>query len=253
MGQAKMMEWRRDHKIAAAIETAVFPLRFRQERPGEPGLYEALASGFLISGWGLFVTARHCVATEDGPLHDFRDLEVLVPTARGLVGCDVLGLTSHATADLAIGAIKRPSPEMQREWSFKIAALRISRDLPIPGERLISFGWARTRLSQADPDADVHHDLDNGTFEGRFSAFHPNGFTLCKWPCLEHTIPTLGQMSGAPIIRASTSSVVGVTSSGTEEYGMATDARLLFEMTIPFGPPRIRGQTLGQILMSEGL
>jgi len=243
----------RAYVFDAPVETAVCHLRFRREREGEGGTYEALASGFFLSGWGLFATARHCIAREDDSLHDPRDLQVLVETPHGLVGCSVVDVVGHPSADVAIGAIARPSEEVRKQWEFRISSLRLDRELPEPGDALVAFGWAGTYLSQEEPGGVVNHNLEKGTFDGAFRQFHPGGFTLCKWPCLEHTVPIIGQMSGSPLIRIPLCTVVGVNSSGTHDYGVATDSRLLLDMVIPFGPDAIRGRRLAEILADEGL
>lgn len=85
--------------------------------------------------------------------------------------------------------------------------------------------------------------MDPLFYLGEVDQLHPNGFGLARGPVYVHTAETTGGISGGPMLRLADSGVYGITSTGSVEYGTATDIRVILDWPIAF----LDGRTIRQL------
>lgn len=211
--------------------------------------FDVLGTAFFISDdGGLFVTAKHVVDGYLGEPSMLRILHVDDPPTR-MLELAVIALQAHPQWDLAIGRIRLP-PQLS------VQRLKLAEgQLPV-GEPTCVFGYSRTIHADLEPERPhglpgLHLSMDPMFYAGRIDAYHLDGFGLARGPVYVHTAETLGGISGGPLLRLSDSAVYGVTSTGCEAYGTATDIRELLDWPITFlGNATIR-QLAGNVATNE--
>jgi hypothetical protein len=85
---------------------------------------------------------------------------------------------------------------------------------------------------------------------GRVTAYHPEGYSLCRTPCIETSIPIFPGMSGAPVMKVSPGGPMlpfGVMSFDTEqEPGEKWDRSIPGRSIVPLIRPVIELSPTGQ-------
>lgn len=236
--------------------SATFPIMVKAPLADSPGrfAFEGLGTGFFVLAKPLlFVTARHVVA-DHLHLQDDGGLGAWVITAGGVFTCPIIGLVLHPTADLAVGAVKIPMENGKPHPAFKISYVTLAGTRPPPGAKVVTYGYPRTRLTLEDNDT-VGINVWPDWYEGQIVAYHDNGFTVSKWPVVQHTAPLASGMSGGPLFHHVSGDVLGVNCSGwsTETVddpgGTSTLVELARELQLE--PPAVRtSASLAQLLQN---
>ena len=201
-----------------------------------------VGTAFFVSEKGIFITAAHVVREyleHDTPLRIMFvgfDPPKLYPVQPDHIVC-------HPTLDVAIGIVPVPTAiDLKR---FVLA------DVEVPaGEAIGMYGFSHTEVLEIPPVAGDKPGLGlkfwPAFHQGHIDSYRTDGFGLARGPVYVHTAETLGAASGGPVVHFASSMVCGVTSSGSEEYGTATDVRAILEW------PFLDGMTL-RALADAGL
>lgn len=240
-------------------QTAIFPIMLRIPEANGDFSYAGLGTGFFISKYGLFVTAKH-VVEDDLQYANGKGMEAWVVVDGQNFTCPIRDLDLHPVADIAIGCIASPKDAHGNTVKeFAISLQKICADKLDVGDKLFSYGYQRTKLFKEEESDTVVIDMKPHYYKGELLEYHPNGVSIARWPVYRHSVPIASGMSGGPLFHNGTSLVVGVNCTGdstsTEdiEHGTGTDIHLIFDMTIKSPIPGFEGKTIKEILNSENL
>jgi len=149
----------------------------------------------------------------------------------------VTQLAPHPSLDIAIGLARVPM-----EASLKVMSMA-DAELPL-GATVLVFGYAHSTFEEHASDCrllggsgllGLTSNIICAFHLGAVDGYYPDGFSLLKGqPSFVHTAETLGAQSGGPILDEAQRLVYGVTSTGSEQYGVAVDIRAIFDWRIPF-------------------
>lgn len=216
-------------EFAAHVPTIpAFPICHRKNMPG--GAIEAdtdnLGTAFFVAPHGIFITAGHVVENDGDVNHS---LSILLHNGTDAAWVKVAAVAMHPSIDAAIGYI---------DITSKPPILRLGTDELPANEPIAMYGYSRTKSRKLHrDDRDLPALLVSFLprfYRGCIDAHYPGGFGLTKWPVYVHTAQSLGGISGGPMIRISNGAIYGLLSSGSEQYGVATDIRHLLDWPIPF-------------------
>lgn len=202
---------------------------------------DVLGTAFFISDdGGIFVTAKHVVADYLDRADVLSVLHVDDPPTRHRA-LHVTALQVHPEFDVAIGQVDLPVDVV-------IQRLMLSEGELVAGEDVSIFGFAHTKVTERESTREgkhpgLHIEMDPKFYPGTIDALHPNGFGLARGPVYVHTAETLGGISGGPMLRLLDSGVYGITSTGSAQYGTATDIRVILDWPITF----LEGKTIRQL------
>lgn len=252
--------FRNKFKSSSSEYTAIVPLMLRIPDT-QPGIfhYGGLGTAFLISKWGIFLTAKH-VVEERVEFQSGKGLEAWIIINGQYYTCPVKDLDLHSTADIAMGLIVPPNDNGNPIPGFGISLVRLSEEKASVGDEVFTYGYQRTEIAN-DPDDEntVNINMDPDYYAGAIIEHHPDGVSICKWPIYRHSTPIASGMSGGPLILKSKNKVIGVNCTGdstqTEDidHGTGTDIACALEMTIAAQIPGFQGKTLKELLIAEGL
>jgi len=254
----------KDHgKFRANIpeQTGIFPIMLRIPSGGRKGFWDfaGLGTGFFVSKFGLFITAKH-VVVEDIQFQEGRGLEVWIIVNGNNFTCPIRDIQLHPTADIAIGVIVPPRKNdlLLPKSVFTISLCNVSRNKPSAGAEVYSYGYPRTSLKNCENDPDtVVIDMQPDYYTGKIDGYHKDGVSICTWPVYRHSMPTASGMSGGSLFLKNNSAVIGVnctgdsTSSEDISYGTATDVKLALDMIISSEIPGYKGKILYELLQDE--
>ena len=197
-----------------------------------------LGTAFFVSEMGLFLTAAHVVEEYLAEPTPLRILYVDIPAQKLMpVKPDLLAV--HPVLDVAIGLAGVPD-------ALTLQRFVLGDGEMAPGDRVLSFGFSHTDATDLECDRPgalpgLSLEMWPAFHEGAVDGFYPDGFGLAKGqPVYVHSAETLGALSGGPVLSGKDGLVYGVTCSGCEEYGTATDLRAILDWPIPF----LEGKTL---------
>jgi hypothetical protein len=202
---------------------------------------DVLGTAFFISADGaIFVTAKHVVEDYVDEPEVLSVIHVDDPPTR-FCALPVIALQVHHEFDVAIGRVDLP-PDVA------LQRLKLCEGELAPGEHVSIFGFSNTKVTERPPNQEGEHPglhlaMDPKFYRGTIDALHPNGFGLARGPVYVHTAETLGGISGGPMLRLLDSGVYGITSSGSVEYGTATDIRIILDWPLMF----LDGKTIRQL------
>lgn len=249
----------KNFKSNIAEQTAIFPIMLRIPEENDRFSFAGLGTGFFISKYGLFVTAKH-VVEEDQHYANGKGMEAWIIIDGQNFTCPIIDLDFHPTADIAIGCIAQPrDAQGNRVKGFAISLQKICAEKLNVGDKLFSYGYPRTKLAKDDETDTVTIDMKPYYYKGELLEYHPNGVSIARWPVYRHSVPIASGMSGGPLFHNGTSLVIGVNCTGDStptadvEHGTGTDIHLILDMVIKSAIPGFQGKTIKEILVAENL
>lgn len=212
-------------------ETSIFPLITFDPTSK---VFTCLGTGFFITPFGGFVTAKHVFFKNDGThqptLYAVQSLEDGTRIVRTLKHIVV-----HPEADIAIGMLgaARNNDAFNRN-PVAASAFRLSFQPLQIGDEISTYAFPNTQNEWLDDD---HQQF---TFQGVWSPgvvedYHPNGMGLLRNACYQTTMRLDGGASGGPVLRNAT--VVAVNSTGMDLGDAAisgvTPVTFLQDLSVP--------------------
>lgn len=183
-----------------------------------------VGTGFYIHCNGLFLTAKHVLedafATQLSSKMgaEQRDDVLIVHTFRNnSVAFRPVCRFWHSVCDIGIGV----AAEMKNEKTGNTLVakpLSISFHDGTPEEKLITYGFSNTQISEVDGTTIVNSYPD--FYEGTLIENLPNGrdASSMPWPCVHMNINIHGGSSGGPVISSMLGSVIAVNSTSFEPF-----------------------------------
>jgi hypothetical protein len=227
-----------------------------------PGTFHfgGLGTGFFVSKFGLFLTAKH-VVEEHMEFQNGNGLEAWVVVAGECFGSPIRDLVLHETADIALGGIAPPRRNDRPVPGFGISLTRIDSARPDIGEKLFTYGYPRTELSREEDvlGGTVKIDMNPDYYDGVLIEHHPEGVSICRWPIYRHSVPIASGLSGGPLLRKATGAAIGINCTGDSthhedvEHGTATDIALALDMKIGAPIQDYQSKPLRELLKSEDM
>ena len=262
----------KNYKMRVPPETGVFQILINKPSENYPGKFDfkGLGTGFFISKYGVFLTAKHVLEDTVYEIHgkkipaiDFQNGKGLqaVPLVNGTgYGCLIRDVVLHPTADIAVGLAQPPvQADGTRYPGFAISVCALDSKQAEVGDKLHAFGYQRTALQENLEEDSVEINLNPRHYDGVVKAYHPNGFTSAKWPVYQISVPIPSGASGCPLTSLKTNGVIGVsctswcTADEDHEESTATDIRLAFDLPVPPNLVGFSGKTVLDLVKSEGL
>ena len=193
---------------------------------------DVLGTAFFISDdAGIFITAKHVVVDYIDKAEMLRVIYVDDPPTR-VRYLRLNALQIHGALDVAIGCVDVPDDVQLRHLILGDGQLAA-------GDHVSIFGFSNTKVAERPPSKagglpGLRVDWNPRFYRGVIDGLHAEGFGLASGPVYVHTAKTLGGISGGPMFRLLDSFVYGITSSGSELYGTATDLRAILDWPIMF-------------------
>jgi len=199
-------------------------------------VFNCLGTGFFVTPFGGFVTAKHVFFKNDGThqptLYGVQSLEDGTRVVRRLKH-----LVVHPDADIAIGMLgnatnndafnRNPAPASAFRLSFQPLEI---------GDEISTYAFPNTQSEWLD------NDNQQFTFQGVWSSgvvedYHCDGMGLLRNACYQTTMRLDGGASGGPVLRNAT--VVAVNSTGMDLGDAAisgvTPVTYLRDLSVPSG------------------
>lgn len=179
---------------------SVFPI-CKQQRDKE-GKYSILGTGFFITMYGLFVTAKHVLAdvldekgnqTENvGMIQFIGDKKCIFrPIAKGVL---------HSTSDIAVGVLADARNKDTGE-QVKNPVLKLTLSSPQRGQEVSTFGFPNTEFIKNEEVRQIL--IKESWHHGLYEQFVPDaseeGSKKIKGPCYRVKMELPGAASGAPV------------------------------------------------------
>ena len=229
-------------------EQSIFPLiSFEKETQH----FKCLGTAFFIDGFGIFVTARHVVINEmktNANLYGIQTLSTTLPVIR-----DVLHITIHPTADIAVGLLGNARNTGAELVDYELAPnLRLSFKKLNNNDDVIAFGFPRTTKTQKD-------NLHTFNFKGSWANgivldFLVDGTSLVRNKCYQTNMFIDSGSSGGPVFKDNC--VVGINSSsmdiieGELPLSFITPVDLLLDLHLPIDKQM---KSIGEIIDMGGI
>ncbi len=184
----------------------IFPIFLARE--GHP--YQFLGTGFFITTFGWFVSAKHVFAAA-GSAHGLHIVQFIDDTKYHVR--PVLGYVGHPNADVAIGVCA----EMKHKTAGHLLTNKVlSLDVRTPevGDTVWTYAYPGTTVTQSEQQVIA---LNPNYYVGRVEELLPNGRdrTFLPGPCFRTSMVLHGGSSGGPVF-AKPGHVVGVNSTGID-------------------------------------
>lgn len=252
-------------------ETAIFQIMLWKQSHIQEGWLDVmcLGTGFFISKYGVFLTAKHVLDTEiedsDGKLRNVLDFQ----QGKGLMAAILLketvypfaisNVVFHPTADIALGIARPPLVDNRQIPGVGISLCTIDSQEATPGTKILAFGFQRTMLKISEDDT-ISVNFQPRYYDGHVKQHYPNGFLLPKWPVYHTSVPLPSGISGCPVINFQRKAVIGISCTSLSghpdedvEESTITDIRQAFSMEVPPKLAGFKGKTLYDLITSEGL
>ena len=264
------LKHRKHYTTGVPPTTAIFQIMIKKPS-AESGKedYSCLGTGFFISKYGVFLTAKHVLDDEiedsDGKTKSVLDFQ----GTNGLIALVILDGTGypfaitdvafHPVADIALGIAHQPLRENKPIVGLGISTCGVDQTEAPVGTKLLAYGFQRTKMGKDDATDTVVIDMNPQFYDGFVKEYYPNGFLLPKWAVYHTSVPLPSGISGCPLVNLATKGVVGIscTSLGGEpedvEESTVTDIRLAFDMLVPEKLVGFSGTTVLDLLKSEAL
>lgn len=190
----------------------IFPI-FRTDSQGS---LHFLATGFFVTRFGWFVTAKHVVEDvldEKGDAHSGLCV-IQFSENNSYYVRPVAGFACHGLADVAVGVCAPMSHKVTGEPLYN-KALTISRMQLVPGMPVWTYAYPGTIVSQGDKQ---HIQISPNFYVGAVSTYFASGRdrVMLPAPCYQTSIVLHAASSGGPVFGPG-GAVVGVNSSGVSE------------------------------------
>lgn len=171
---------------------AIFPIL----KQTDDGRFNLIGTGFFISSFGLFVSAKHvlrdCFDGKDAQKFPVCLLQFL-PEDRYLLR-HIPWCSSHNTADVAVGLAENlpgsePSP-----------GLTLTTSGPSNGDDVRTFAYPETKIEQMSESQVMN--FKPKFYDGRIIQYLPNGRDkiMLPGPCYQTSIVIKGGASGGPVV-----------------------------------------------------
>jgi len=171
---------------------AIFPIL----KQADDGWFDLIGTGFFISSFGIFVSAKHVLRDcfdEKGQQKFPICLLQFFPNERYLLR-HITWCSSHNTADLALGLAKKiPGIEAN-------PVLRVTTSGPRPGDEIRTFAYPETTIEELG-EAQVMN-FKPSFYDGSIIEYFPNGRdrVMFPGPCYQTTMVIKGGASGGPVV-----------------------------------------------------
>ncbi|SFW82754.1 S1 family peptidase [Chitinophaga sancti] len=212
-------------------EASIFPLITFDPKSK---VFNCVGTGFFITPFGGFVTAKHVFFKNDGThrptLYGVQSLEDGTRVVRTLKH-----LVVHPNADIAIGMLgDAKNNDRFNQNPVPASAFCLSFQPLQTGDAISTYAFPNTQNEWLDDD---HQQF---TFQGVWSSgivedFHPNGMGLLRNACYQTTMKIDGGASGGPVLHNAT--VVAVNSTGMDLGDVAisslTPVTFLKDLSVP--------------------
>ena len=165
----------------------------------EVGKLQVIGTGFYITRYGLFLTARHVfdhiIKAADPSSHSLR---ILHDTGEGLHIRHVTKFSFAHHADIAMGQADNFMAKFPDNPLINLRA-KLTLEIPKPATKLVTFAYPRNRLLDfTDNNKPVKMFADR--FEGEFVCVEePSKYDEHKIESYQTTVPIEGGASGGPI------------------------------------------------------
>lgn len=252
--------FRNRFKSNVSEQTAIFPLMLRIPAE-EQGIFHfgGLGTGFFVSKWGIFLTAKH-VVEGDLSFQNGNGMEAWVIVDGQNFTCPVRDLVLHPSADIAMGIIVPPRRNDKPVPGFGISLVTLSSEKAKVDDDVLTYGYPRTDLANdSDDESTVNIGMDPDYYAGKILEYHPDGVSICKWPVYRHSVAVASGMSGGPLIHKASKNAIAVNCTGDStdkedvDHGTGTDINCALDLVVTAPIPNFQGKTLRELLKAEGV
>jgi hypothetical protein len=177
---------------------AVFPILKQRDED----TLEALGTGFFITDFGLFMTAKHVFLDRNiDPECDKLLVPHLLPEDHTHIMRPVIWADGHATTDIAVG-LARPITRSENNTQTLCSHLALVAETPSVGEMVFSHGHPLTNVLLLTENGDQVVLLNLFWTEGIVRQHFPNGRDRVLQPgcCIETNLESDGGSSGSPVM-----------------------------------------------------
>jgi hypothetical protein len=187
-----VISFKNDLGVDVKGHEAIIPII--QKRDGD---FYFLATGFFISKWGLFVTAKH-VFEVDGAM-SFNDTYVASFHDGKFLLREVGNIFYSETGDALVGITKN-SDGLHNHWNAfnKVISLELKRK-PVEGDPIMTYAFPNTLVENVETEARV--SLCGEFFKGEVETHFPEGRDRLMLPaeCYQTNMTVLSGASGGPV------------------------------------------------------
>ena len=177
--------------------------------------YRLIGTGFFITDFGVFATAKHVLMATHGSGHPIFTWQLIPPNQWDIR--PVVEFNYHDTADLAIGvscqAIHQETGELLTN-----ARVRLTTRAHAVGDLVATYAYPNTRILITEEGQTL--SFEPGFYEGRIVEYLQNGRdrVMLPGPCYRTSMAIHHGASGGPVAGPS-ESVFAVNSTGYDGTG----------------------------------
>lgn len=188
------------------------------------GEYKLIGTGFFINDHGMFITAKHVLEGEPGPIDCFYFPEEGTSIRRQLVRASL-----STESDFAIGILQqakhKKTGELQKNKIFSLSTY-----VPRDDEPISTYAYPETVVEEKDGNIKV--DFKPKWYHGKVSELFPKGMGFVKSPALIADMESIGGCSGGPVFsQNSGGGVIGINSRGIEgQYNVVSLSEALLSV-----------------------
>ncbi|WP_205944714.1 S1 family peptidase [Pelagibius litoralis] len=234
-----------DGKIISAT-TGVVPIL----RELEPGKLQVIGTGFYVTRYGLFLTARHVfdhIVKSDSPGR--HSLRILHDTGNALHIRPVTRISYSHYADVALAEADNFISQFPEQPLRNLRPILTLRH-PVPGSNLVVFAYPRNALLDFTVDKSSCVEMFADRFEGQFECIRePGKYDAHQVEAYQTTVPIEGGASGAPAFD-SEGRIVGVVQSSID-FGVGEHEGVVTSFLTPLRHALDLG--FNNLMLSEGI
>jgi hypothetical protein len=219
-----------EDKHVSGPNAAIFPIL----RKASDGKLHLIGTGFFITSYGVFATAKH-VADEINGIHWRADDQLTILhfySEKDFHVRKIKHITCHEKADVAVGACEF-AVERKTGNFVKNKILKVSNYQGEIGAQVFTYAYPHTVIENT-PEQII--TLQPKFYEGAINDFLPQGRdkTFLPMPCYQTSIAVHGGASGGPVF-TSNKGVFGINSTGytgQEDISFISQVKDIFDLSI---------------------
>jgi hypothetical protein len=186
----------------AAGDGTIFPICNLKD-----GVLNFIGTGFFIATNGMFVTAKHVLEGEEGPLYVVHFYDEGKYLLRGIARASL-----SPESDFAIG-VSENATSVETGESLKNTILSLSLHVPAEGETISTYAYPETTITHSNSTTRLNFVSE--WYHGTVSDLYPEGMGFIKSSALIAEMESLGGCSGGPVFSEhGDGGVIGINSRG---------------------------------------
>lgn len=171
--------------------------------------YKFIGTGFFINDHGMFITAKHVLEDETGPILCFYFPQDGTYMMRPLVRASL-----STQSDFAIGILQQATHKKSGK-PVRNKIFSLSFHVPEEGELISTYAYPESTVQIEETTTKIN--FKPKWYHGSVSDFFPEGMGFIKTPAIVADMESLGGCSGGPVFSLNGGGgVIGINSRGVE-------------------------------------